>query len=36
MFNVNVRNPSYRSLVRDQAKYVEYLEAKVNHPNEKI
>lgn len=22
MFNVNVRNPSYRSLVRDQGKYI--------------
>lgn len=33
VFHVSVRNPSYRSLVRDQKQYIDYLEAKANSNN---
>lgn len=33
VFNVSVRNPSYRSLVRDQKQYIENLENKVKNPS---
>lgn len=38
MFIINVRNPSYRSLVRDQKQYIQHLEAQIqanNNANEK-
>jgi hypothetical protein len=31
VFNVNVRNPSYKSLVSDQNNYINYLEEKITN-----
>lgn len=33
LFIVNVRNPSYRSLVRDQKQYIEFLESQAAQHN---
>lgn len=35
LFVVNVRNPSYRSLVRDQKQYIEFLETQLASNSEK-
>lgn len=35
MFIVNVRNPSYRSLVRDQKQYIEFLETQASQASSK-